>query len=362
MPSDNQSTEGAFLALRSLTKRFDGHAAVNGISLEVKPGEFVSLLGPSGGGKTTLLHMIAGFTEPDAGDILIQGESVRDWPSHRRGAAMVFQSYALFPHLTVFENVAFGLRMRKVGDGEIRRQVSAALEEVRLQGLEKRYPRQLSGGQQQRVALARALILKPRLLLLDEPLSNLDPNLRRELRDNFREIHNQTRMTTLLVTHDIEEAFTTSDRVAILGNGRLEQFDTPQAIYTRPASAFVARFVGHRNIVQGTPVQKEARHFLAIEGAEALLETPGAASSYVIPMNQVRIATDETTPHGYAGMSGVLEKIEYLGALVRFQVKSGGATLVGECLDDQWSVSLQPGIATRACWPLHRMIDLPGAV
>src|SRR5258705_10446400 len=215
------------LALRSITKSFGGNRVVDELSLSIRKGEFVSVLGPSGCGKTTTLWMVAGFVQPDQGELLLAGERIDNVPSHRRGAAMVFQNYALFPHLTVFDNIAFGPRMHKVTKEQISQKVEKALALVRLPGLGARYPRELSGGQQQRVALARAIAVEPKLLLLDEPLSNLDAKLRKELRNEFLEIHRVSGITTLFVTHDIEEAFSVSDRVAVMNHGRLEQFDTP---------------------------------------------------------------------------------------------------------------------------------------
>ncbi len=237
------------VAVHHLTKEFDGVKAVDDVSLEVARGEFVALLGPSGCGKTTTLRAVAGFVEPTAGSIVIRGRDITDEPPNRRNTAMVFQSYALFPHLTVFENVAFGLRMRRAPRDELARRVEAALSLVQLTGLAGRYPRQLSGGQQQRVALARALVVEPDVLLLDEPLSNLDAKLREEMRGEIRELVKTTGATALYVTHDQAEALAMADRVVVMNAGRIAQVGTPVEIYERPHTLFVATFIGDANLL-----------------------------------------------------------------------------------------------------------------
>lgn len=226
-------------------------AAVRDLSLEVNDGEFVCLLGPSGCGKTTTLRMIGGFLKPDAGDVRIDGASILNEPPERRPTAMVFQRYALWPHMSVWDNVAFGLQVRRRPRDEIARRVMAALALVGLPGFERRYPGQLSGGQQQRVALARALILEPRILLLDEPLSNLDAQLRVHMRTELTTIQRRVGITTVFVTHDQEEAMSIADRIAVMNAGVLEQMDTPQEIYARPATLFVATFIGTMNRLEG---------------------------------------------------------------------------------------------------------------
>lgn len=241
------------LALRGLGRRFGGEVAVEDVNLEIAKGEFISLLGPSGCGKTTTLRMIAGFIQPSAGliekDRVIIASAKRALPPERRGMVMIFQSYALWPHKTVAENVAFGLRLRKVDDAAIHRRVAEMLQAVRLDALAGRYPAELSGGQQQRVALARAIVVEPAVLLLDEPLSNLDANLREEMRVEIRRLHDKFNMTTILVTHDQAEAMATSDRIAIMNRGRVEQVDTPLVLYARPKTRFVASFIGRTNFL-----------------------------------------------------------------------------------------------------------------
>jgi putative spermidine/putrescine transport system ATP-binding protein len=267
----------ADLELRDLRKTYADFVAVDGVNLRVDHGQFVSLLGPSGCGKTTILRMIAGLIDPDSGRIVLGGDDITRRAVHRRNLGLVFQSYALFPHLTVFENVAFGLRRRSVPHREVQARVERFLDLVRLDQHGQRLPRELSGGQQQRVALARALVTEPGLLLLDEPLSNLDALLRDEMRVELKRLQEELGTTTIFVTHDQEEALTLSDRIAVLHRGRVEQFGTPEEIYTRPATTFVAGFVGKPNILDGTVVAAapEAAQIRITEGRD--LMAPGSS-------------------------------------------------------------------------------------
>jgi len=244
----------ATLHIDGLTKTFSGTRAVDGFSLDVAQGQFVSLLGPSGCGKSTILRMIAGLMEPDAGTIRIGGTDVTHAPPNKRNIGLVFQSYALFPHMNVFENVAFGLRRRRMAEAEVAARVAESLAMVRLTGLEQRLPRQLSGGQQQRVALARAIAFRPALLLLDEPLSNLDAKLRDTMRVELRRLQQELSITTLFVTHDQEEALTMSDLVCVLSHGVLQQTGDPRSVYEQPQTPFVAEFFGRSNAFDGTVV------------------------------------------------------------------------------------------------------------
>ena len=241
------------LAVRtdSITKRYDQAVAVDSLSLDVNRGEFLSFLGPSGCGKTTTLRMIAGFVEPDAGTITVMGEDMTDRPPHRRNLGMVFQNYALFPHMTAFDNVAFGLKMRKVGSTELKRRVEQALDLVQLTQMQDRYPRQLSGGQQQRVALARAIVIEPYVLLLDEPLSNLDAKLRKAMQSELRDLQRRLGITAIYVTHDQEEAMTVSDRIVVMDHGQIMQIGAPTEVYRKPANEFVAGFIGQVNFIRG---------------------------------------------------------------------------------------------------------------
>ena len=258
--ADAPARNGARLRLTDLTKRFDAVTAVDRLTLEVEPGELLTLLGPSGCGKTTVLNLIAGFETPDEGAIQMDGADVAARPPHRREVGMVFQDYALFPHLTVRENVAFPLRVRGISDRELSERVDAMLELVRLPGYGDRFPRQLSGGQQQRVALARALVFHPRVLLMDEPFGALDRALRETLRAELRELHRTLGITVVLVTHDQDEALDLSDRVAVMRAGRVQQVATPRVLYERPTSAFVAGFIGESNLLDAVVVGVDGRH------------------------------------------------------------------------------------------------------
>ncbi|MCD9592041.1 ABC transporter ATP-binding protein [Streptomyces sp. 8ZJF_21] len=250
-PDKAVAEKAATVEFRGLRREFGKTVALDGLDLTVRPGELLALLGPSGCGKTTALRLLAGFEHPDAGEVLVDGQDVTGVPAHRRDAGMVFQSYSLFPHLSAVDNVAFGLRMRKVRTAERRARAAELLELVGLGDKGERFPHQLSGGQQQRVALARALALRPRVLLLDEPLSALDAKVRLTLREEIRRLQRELGITTLFVTHDQEEALSMADRVAVMRAGRLEQCAPPSELYGRPATAFVAEFVGTMSRIPG---------------------------------------------------------------------------------------------------------------
>jgi iron(III) transport system ATP-binding protein len=284
----------ASVELRGLTKRYGDLAVVNDVSLRIEHGLLVCLLGPSGCGKTTTLRLIAGFVEPSAGEIAVGDRVVsspaRTLPPESRNMSMIFQSYALWPHMTVAENVAYGLTLRKIDKATIAQKVNGMLGTTKLDALASRYPGELSGGQQQRVALARALIVEPETLLLDEPLSNLDTNLREEMRFEIRRLHDEYRYTTVYVTHDQSEAMTTADIIAVMNGGKIEQAASPEEIYDRPRSEFVARFIGSSNILRGRA--RDADHVeiagatLRCVGAEM---TPGAATAVSIRQHDVHI-------------------------------------------------------------------------
>jgi putative spermidine/putrescine transport system ATP-binding protein len=246
--------------VRDLTCRFGAFLAVDNVSFNVPAGECLALLGPSGCGKTTTLNMVAGFIKPMSGDIRVGGTSVIGVSPHHRNTGFVFQNYALFPHFTVFENVAYGLRQRKVPENRIKTEVHKALEMVRLTGLQDRFPRELSGGQQQRVSLARALVFEPDILLLDEPLSNLDAKLRDQMRLELQEIRQRTGVTTILVTHDQTEAMTIAEKIAVMNKGRIEQIGSAEEIYSQPATRFVADFVGVANFLRGRVANEDANY------------------------------------------------------------------------------------------------------
>jgi len=247
------------VTIRNLAKTFDRTTVLDGISLDIKAGEFFFLLGPSGCGKTTLLRILAGFEKPDGGEVLFDGADVSRMPPQERNASMVFQSYALWPHMTVAQNVAYGLENRGVGGADLKKKVGRALELVRLGGFDNRFPSQLSGGQQQRVALARALVVGPRLLLLDEPLSNLDARLRADMRVELAALHRETGVTTVYVTHDQEEALSLAGRIAYIDKGKLVQVGTPRQLYRTPVTAAAARFLGNANIIYATVRERRDR-------------------------------------------------------------------------------------------------------
>ncbi|HEX4057527.1 MAG TPA: ABC transporter ATP-binding protein [Galbitalea sp.] len=316
--------EGATVQLVGVTKEFSGQFALTGVDLTMKPGEFIALLGPSGCGKTTVLRTLSGLEQVTEGRILIDGEDVVDVPVNKRDIGMVFQSYSLFPHMTVMENVEFGLRMRRVDAAARERRSSEALDMVGLGHLGSRYAHQLSGGQQQRVALARALVTRPRVLLLDEPLSALDAKVRVQLRDQIRRIQTELGITTLFVTHDQEEALAVADRVAVMNAGNVEQIGTPEELYTAPATAFVANFVGLSNRIPATL----AGHTATVYGTELQLlgEAPpdGAVLAMVRP-EDILIAAKKA---GAKGIDGTIVTSSFLGSFRRTQVRLSDETIV----------------------------------
>ena len=321
------------VVLKGISKVFGKLRAVDGVSLEIEDGDFFTLLGPSGCGKTTLLRVIAGFYPPDEGEVYFGERLMNDVPPHRRETGMVFQNYALFPHLNVRENIAYGLRVRKVPAREMDARIADVIRSVRLDGLEKRFPGQLSGGQQQRVALARALVISPQILLMDEPLSNLDAKLRVAMREEIRRIQKDLRITTIYVTHDQEEAMAVSDRIAILNLGRLEQLGTPDEIYFHPCSRFAAEFVGGSNILELKALgYDEASSQLRAEsgGVPLTLCVPRPAEERVclsVRPEWVKIAEEA----GDDAIEGTVESTTFLGALVRYRVRAlGGQSLMIE--------------------------------
>jgi len=282
-----------YLELDRVGKQFGAQTVVDDFSLAVRKGEFISFLGPSGCGKTTTLQMIAGFLDPSRGAIRLEGKDLTAVHPARRGLGIVFQSYALFPHMTAAENVAFGLEMKKVPRGERAERVRAALAMVGLSGYEERYPRRMSGGQQQRVALARALVIRPSVLLLDEPLSNLDAKLREEMQIELRQIQRTLGTTTVLVTHDQNEAMSLSDRIVVMSQGRIEQIGTPQETYERPASAFVSQFLGKTNEFAAT-VDRGSASARLVAGAWSAPAPPGVAGPVTISIRPERIGFSDT--------------------------------------------------------------------
>ena len=279
--SGSSRQAGAPVALRHIVKNFDNCRAIDDLSLDIEPGEFITFLGPSGSGKSTTLMMIAGFEQPTAGDILIGGSVVTHMPAYRRNIGMVFQNYALFPHLTVAENIGFPLKQRGVAKPEIREHVRRMLDLIQLSGYEARFPQQLSGGQQQRVAIARAIVFNPPVLLMDEPLSALDKQLREGLQLEIKRLHDRLGITFIYVTHDQKEALVMSDRVAVMNEGRIAQIGSPKALYDTPANRFVASFVGEANLLEATIVGKETDGLLVLKIGDVLLRAPASSLSDV---------------------------------------------------------------------------------
>ncbi len=333
--------------LAGVVKRFRTVEAMAGVSLTIDEGEFFTLLGPSGCGKTTTLRIIAGFYDPDEGSVFFGDTPMNGIPPAERGIGIVFQNYALWPHMTVAQNVAYGLRFQHVPEPDIARRAAATLEHVGLKGLEDRTPGQLSGGQQQRVAVARALVLNPRVLLLDEPLSNLDAKVRARLRSEIRRLQQELHITTIYVTHDQEEALVLSDRIAVMDAGRVLQIGTPIDLYERPASLFVADFIGINNLVPGTAVE--------VAGGIAAITTPAGVlrgmvvgsispgSRAVAAIRPENLALDggggtDVALHGRVVLS------QYLGSLVRYEVEAGdGVTLRVDVSDPKRHLLLMPG-------------------
>ncbi|MBW0004706.1 MAG: ABC transporter ATP-binding protein [Hyphomicrobiales bacterium] len=314
----------AKIALENLEKRFGSFVAVESLSLEIADGEFLALLGPSGCGKTTILRMISGLTEATRGRIHFGARDVTGLPPYARNIGLVFQGYALFPHMTVAENVAFGLEMRALDRGEIGHRVHSALETVQLAGLASRLPRQLSGGQQQRVALARAIVIRPDALLLDEPLSALDAKLRQELRQEIRRLQRSLGITTICVTHDQEEALSLATRLVVMHHGRIEQIGTPSDLYERPASRFVAEFIGKSNFLDGRVVAKD--EFVTKSGFVFRFQRQSArASSHEASSVGFRPEKIEIGRARNAALAnhveGTVDAITYLGATTEYEVR-----------------------------------------
>lgn len=315
--------------LREITKEFATGSqslfrAVDNVTVEIGSGEFVTLLGPSGCGKTTILRMVAGFELPTAGDIILAGQPINHLPPEKRDTAMVFQSYALFPHYTVFDNVAFGLQMKQLSTEVIKNKVTAILELVGLQGLEQRFPNQLSGGQQQRVALARALVLEPKVLLFDEPLSNLDAKLRVYMRKEIRRIQRELGLTSIYVTHDQAEALTLSDKVIVMNKGEIEQVGTPVEIYQRPATEFVAEFIGAANFISAVVAGSDMNFiYINVLGKSVALPRKGAdapAAGTAVKL----VARPETIQIGREGeYEGTIVLSTFMGATQEYTVMLG---------------------------------------
>jgi spermidine/putrescine transport system ATP-binding protein len=358
------------IALEGVSKRFGRAAAVDDVTLSIREGEFFSLLGPSGCGKTTTLRMIAGFEVPDAGRIMLQGRDVTRVPANRRPVNMVFQQYALFPHMSIYDNVAFGLKVKRVPRGEHGARIDEILRVVELEGLERRRPRQLSGGQQQRVALARALVNRPAALLLDEPLGALDVKLRKQMQLELKRIQHELGTTFVYVTHDQEEALAMSDRIAVMNGGRVEQVAGPREIYEQPTSAFVADFIGSLNTLElrvdemvGTygvmRLGESDRIVVALEpGAQA-----GESFRVSVRPERVQIGPiDRSTADSGSRLEGTISQIVYLGMYTQFHVATRAGAVVCHRLAGESTEPFETGARVAVSWDEEHTSVLDAAV
>ena len=346
------SKKSSSVVLENITKIFQqpetgkDFVAVNHINLTINDGEMVTLLGPSGCGKTTTLRMISGFEYPTEDKLMIGGRDVAKVPPNKRGISMVFQSYALFPHMNIWENVAYGLRVAKVGKEELIRRTEAALELMQLKGLESRFPNQLSGGQQQRVALARAVIIEPSVLLFDEPLSNLDAKLRESMRDELRALQKRLGITSLYVTHDQSEAMAISDRVVIMKDGNIMQQGSPTEIYEQPNCRFVAQFIGKANFIEGELKGRDGEAALVeVDGSIIAVPRPGAMPGLnigdkcciVVRPESVELSEEE------GPLSGVVKRATYYGAKIEYEIERNGQSIIVENYNPQLTKRFEEG-------------------
>lgn len=344
------------VTLKQLVKEYDGLKAVKGLDLTVPQGQLFALLGPSGCGKTTTLRMIAGFIPVTSGTILFGSNDVTTLQPHQRNCGMVFQSYALFPHMDVFHNVGYGLEMRKVSAPEIKTRVMDALERVQLTSFATRFPRQLSGGQQQRVALARAIVIRPDVLLLDEPLSNLDAKLRHLVRNEIRQLQQEFGLTTIFVTHDQEEALSIADKLVIMNGGVIEQEGTPSDLYDRPASRFVADFIGRSNFLEGVASEGV---FTTIDGVKLAIdrEHPDGHPPKIalaIKPESIKIAERSTT-NGPNNLAGQVEFVNFIGPFTEYHVRCGANRFVVHAsrIGREHARTYQPGDPVTISWPVE---------
>jgi spermidine/putrescine ABC transporter ATP-binding subunit len=348
---------GARVVFDRIEKRFGTVVAVDDVSLDIAPGEFVTLLGPSGSGKTTTLMMLAGFEIPTAGEIYVDDDPIAAVPPFRRNIGMVFQNYALFPHMTVGENIAFPLQMRKMSRAEITRQTKEVLQLVGLPGYEGRYPRQLSGGQQQRVAVARALVFSPRVLLMDEPLGALDKQLRERLQLEVKALHEQLGVTIIYVTHDQEEALVMSDRIAVMNDGRIEQIGHPTELYDEPATRFVANFIGESNFIEGVVQQADGAVTTVAAPGIGELRAPhraGVASGEQVALTvrpEKIVASENGAAPEMNALDGTVADVVFVGEMRRYVVAlPGGQKLVLKAQNRSGVRNFARGDAIRVCW------------
>jgi spermidine/putrescine transport system ATP-binding protein len=355
------SVSDSGITLEGVTKRFGSVEAVRSTTLEIQEGEFFSLLGPSGCGKTTTLRMIGGFEQPDEGRILLRGMDVTTVPPNRRNVNMVFQHYALFPHMSIGDNIAFGMRLKRVDKGEQRDRVDEMLRIVRLEGLKKRKPGQLSGGQQQRVALARALVNRPAALLLDEPLGALDVKLRKQMQLELKRIQSELGTTFVYVTHDQEEALAMSDRIAVMNDGVVEQVAPPRELYERPVTAFCADFIGSLNAIDfrvdevaGTQLVSRVSptERLVVEAANGHRE--GDSLKLAVRPERIRIAASgRPAPEEGSRLEGVVAEVIYLGSLTQFHVDTKLGRVVSYRMNDEVQPGVESGRDVVLTWPPH---------
>lgn len=358
----------ALVEIQGVSKSFENVKVLNNINLTVNKGEFFSLLGPSGCGKTTLLRIIAGFETPDSGRVIIDGIDYTDVPPYKRPVNMVFQNYALFPHLNVFENIAFGLRYQNLGKAEIRERVFEVLELVQLTGLENRKPSELSGGQKQRVALARALVLKPKVLLLDEPLNALDPKLRKEMQIELKKLQHEVKITFIFVTHDQEEALSISDRIAVINKGEIEQVGTGYEIFETPRTEFVANFMGARNLFTGISHSLD-KHIVEIELPNLVkfkilksknLKLNNGEFKFIVRPEKIFIRKTPVKNKAFVSIPAVVESKLYCGASTSWVLKANGFLIFVE--EQNRDVRLKdeffPGEEVYAVWEKRNMVFL----
>jgi len=351
------------LSIEAVTKRFGGFVALEPTSLSIRPGEFLTLLGPSGSGKTTLLMMVAGLLRPDSGSIIINGVEATSRAPYERDIGMIFQSYALFPHLTVFENIAFPLRMRRIAEAEIKRDVERVLDVIQLGHAAQRLPRQLSGGQQQRIALARAVVYRPSIVLMDEPLGALDKKLRDQLQLEIRRLHKELGTTIMYVTHDQLEAMTMSDRVCLMNHGRIEQLAPPEELYKRPCSVFAADFLGEANLLDAVIAGRDGRRLhLRLPGAEQPIsvETDSAAEAQACTLmvrpERVEIGA-EPSPLRNSVRATVIDVIFGGNLTTLTAALSGGANMTAKILTG--AAAPQPGDTVDLSWDIASTVALP---
>jgi len=354
------------ISVQGLTKRFGKNEVVSNISFAIGEGELFTLLGPSGCGKTTLLRLIAGFYAPDEGEIRFDERRVNEMPPHERGIGMVFQNYALWPHMTVSGNIAYGLKLQKIERATIAKRVEGVLEKVKLAGLGDRYPGQLSGGQQQRVALARALVLNPKTLLLDEPLSNLDAKIRIQVRAEIRKLQKELGITTVYVTHDQEEALTLSDRIAVFNQGKVLQIGPPKELYERPGSRFVADFIGINNLIDGTikaasPEQGKLTVATAFGELAALWDERFHAGDRCVLCVRPENATLNATPDGHNHINGRIAFAAYLGNALRYDIELGQSQIFKMDIRDPWHHEQLPlGSEVIVSFPVTSTVAIAG--